>query len=52
MLQLKIILDIQHESVVLGYVKSTGGLVLFSGNQKKINVSLEPKDKLIIFSDH
>jgi len=44
--------DIQHESVVLGYVKSTGGLVLFSGNQKKINVSLEPKDKLIIFSDH
>lgn len=44
--------EIQHESVVLGYVKPGGRLVLFSGNQKKVNVSLEPKDKLIIFSDH
>lgn len=44
--------DVQHMSVVLGYVKSGGRLVLFSGNQKKIKVSLEPQDKLIIFSDH
>lgn len=43
---------VQHESVVLGYVKPGGRLVLFSGNQKKINVSLEPNDKLILFSDH
>ncbi len=44
--------EIQHMSVVLGYVKPGGQLKLFSGNQNKIKVSLEPKDKLIIFSDH
>jgi len=43
---------VEHMSLVLGYVKPGGILKLFTGNQKKIPVSLEAKDKLIIFSDH
>ncbi len=43
---------VRHMSLVLGYVKPHGRLVLFTGNQNDISVELEPKDKLIIFSDH
>ena len=45
-------------SVVVGYVKKgkveneDEKMVIFSGNQDKIKVKLEPEDKLIIFSKH
>lgn len=45
-------------SVVIGYVKKgkveneDEKMVIFSGNQDKIKVRLEPEDKLIIFSKH
>ncbi len=44
--------NIEHMSLVLGYVKPGGVLKLFTGNQKKIPVELGAKDKLIVFSDH
>ncbi len=44
--------EIEHMSLVLGYVKPGGKMILFTGNQKSIPVNLEAKDKLIIFSDH
>jgi hypothetical protein len=39
-------------TVVLGYVKKNGGMVLFSGDQSKIKVKLEATDKLIVFANH
>ena len=45
-------------SVVIGYVKKgkveneDEKMVIFSGNQDRIRVKLEPEDKLIIFSKH
>lgn len=39
-------------SIVLGYVKPGGKMVLFSGDQSQIKLKLEPKDKLILFSNH
>ena len=41
-----------NKAVVLGYVCPGGKMVIFSGDQSKIPVSLSDKDKLIIFSNH
>jgi hypothetical protein len=41
-----------NPTMVLGYVKPGGRMVLFSGNQGKIRVKLEEHDKLILFSNH
>ena len=42
----------KNHTLVLGYVKKGGSLVLFSGNQSKIKVELEQSDKLIMLSNH
>lgn len=41
-----------NKSIVVGYVRKGGQMVLFSGNQEKIQVNLCPTDKLILFSNH
>ena len=45
-------LEKQNVTMVLGYVDSTGEIILFGGDQTEINVKLAPKDKLIVFSNH
>ena len=42
----------RNPAIVLGYVKPGGQMVLFRGNQTKIDVKLDRKDKLILFSNH
>ena len=42
----------QNVSIVLGYVKPNEKIVLFGGDQNDITVKLEPKDKIIVFSNH
>lgn len=42
----------RNPSIVLGYVKPGGKILLFSGDRSKIAVELEEKDKLVIFSSH
>lgn len=42
----------QNISIVLGYVKQNEKIILFGGDQSKINVKLGPKDKIIVFSNH
>lgn len=42
----------QNPSIALGYVKPGGKMVLFNGDQAKIEVELDDKDKLIVFSNH
>ncbi len=39
-------------AMVLGYVKPGGRICLFEGNQSKIPVVLEERDKIIVFSNH
>ena len=41
-----------NKSIVLGYVRPGGKMVLFAGDQDDIQVELTRKDKLIIFSNH
>ena len=41
-----------NPTIVLGYVKPGGKLVLFSGDLTQIQVHLEERDKLILFSPH
>lgn len=41
-----------NPTIVLGYVKPGGKMVLFSGDQSEILVELDKKDKLIVFSNH
>ena len=41
-----------NKAVVLGYASPGGKTVIFSGDQRKINVHLTARDKLIIFSNH
>ena len=41
-----------NKSVVLGYFRSDGKMILFGGDQSKINMNLTEKDKLIVFSNH
>lgn len=42
----------QNVTIMLGYVNSNGEIILFSGDQDKIKVKLEPSDKIIVFSNH
>jgi hypothetical protein len=44
--------DIRNPTMVLGYVKPGGKMVLFQGDQSSIPVSFGPRDKLIVFSNH
>ena len=41
-----------NPAMVLGYVKPGGKMVLFEGDQSKIWVELEERDKIIVFSNH
>ena len=45
-------LEMDNPSIVLGYVKPGGKVVIFGGDQAKINVKLEKRDKLIVFASH
>ena len=42
----------RYPTIALGYVKPGGNMVLFDGDQSKINVKLTEKDKLIVYSVH
>lgn len=42
----------QNPTIPLGYVKAGGEMVIFAGEQSDIRVELDPKDKLIVFSNH
>ena len=44
--------DTIDTTIVLGYVKPGGKIVLFSGDQSQIKVELDKRDKLILFSSH
>ncbi len=39
-------------SMVLGYVKPDGKLIIFSGDQMDTIVNIEPRDKLVMFTNH
>jgi len=43
---------IHNPTMVLGYVKPGGKMILFQGDQSSIPVHFEPRDKLIVFSNH
>ncbi|MBR3248238.1 MAG: hypothetical protein IKG03_07570 [Clostridiales bacterium] len=45
-------LEKQNITLVLGVVKHNGEIVLFGGDQSSINVKLEEKDKIVVFSNH
>ncbi|WP_295768179.1 hypothetical protein [uncultured Holdemania sp.] len=42
----------QNPTIVLGYVKPGGKMILFEGDQSNVKVELDYKDKLIVFSNH
>ena len=42
----------QCPTLVLGFVKPGGRMTLFCGDLSQIDVALEERDKLIIFSNH
>ena len=42
----------RYPTIALGYVKPGGEMVLFEGDQSKIDVKLTEKDKLIVYSVH
>lgn len=42
----------QYPTITLGYVKPGGEMILFGGDQSKIDVELTEKDKLIVYSVH
>ncbi|MBE6588022.1 MAG: hypothetical protein E7647_06370 [Ruminococcaceae bacterium] len=42
----------QNPTIVLGYVKPGGNMVIFKGDQSEIEVDLNDKDKLVMFSNH
>jgi hypothetical protein len=42
----------KNPAMVLGYVKPGGRMVLFGGDQSAIRVKPEPRDKVILFSNH
>lgn len=44
--------DCSNPTIVLGYVKPGGNLVLFGGDLSQITVNLDERDKLILFSAH
>ena len=41
-----------NKSVMLGYFRPDGEMVLFSGDQTKISTALDGQEKLILFSNH
>lgn len=41
-----------NRNIVLGHVDSRGKIRIFGGDQRDIQLELQPKDKLIIFSKH
>ena len=41
----------QHPALVLGYIKSNGEAIIFSGDLSEISVSLEADDKIIVYTD-
>lgn len=41
-----------NPTMVLGYVKNEGEMVLFAGDQSAIEIELSDKDKLIVFTNH
>ncbi len=43
--------NVRH-SLILGYIRGKQDLHLFNGNLSEIEVELQPKDKLILFSAH
>ena len=44
--------DERYETIILGYVKPGGKMILFSGDQTQIDVKLEPRDKIIMYTIH
>ena len=42
----------ENKAIVIGYTSPGGKTVIFSGDQRKIDVHLTDKDKLIIYSNH
>lgn len=44
--------DQQNPTIVLGYVKPGQEMVLFKGDLAKIEVELDIKDKLVVFTNH
>lgn len=42
----------RNPTIVLGYVKPTGEIVMFDGNQFLKEIELQPLDKLLVFSSH
>lgn len=42
----------RNHTILLGYVKPSGEMTLFSGNQSKIKIELGERDKLIMYSSH
>lgn len=42
----------RNPTLVLGYVKPNGEMVLFSGDQRNCKVKLSKNDKLIVFTNH
>lgn len=45
-------MGVVNPTIALGYVKPGGKIVIFGGDLSQINVKLEEKDKLILFSAH
>lgn len=41
-----------NKTIVIGYIRPDGQMIIFSGNQEEIMVELTKQDKLIIFSNH
>ena len=44
--------DMRNPTIVLGYVKPGGKMILFEGDQSDIKVHLDKRDKIIVFSNH
>lgn len=42
----------RNPTIVLGYVKPGGNMILFDGDQSDIPVHFDAKDKIIVFSNH
>ncbi len=41
-----------NKAILVGYTSPGGKMVIFSGDQNKIEVELKPRDKLIVYSNH
>ena len=45
-------LNQQNVAVMIGYVKPGKGVTLISGDRTDMKIKLEPKDKIVVFSNH